>query len=325
MRLAILADIHGNIHALKAVARKLNQLEPDAVIVLGDIINAVPFSSQVVDFLQKTDWIILRGNHEFYYLDFVGGRAPVDWQDPMRWGQLHWLAEHLSPEQGAYLASLPDELQLFYPGTEPIHLTHGIPGNNRFGFSTDMPEERIAATLTTVDRDTFINAHTHQQIDRIVTLQASNDEESADPAFYLESGKHQDPPKWHIINPGSVGLPLNGDVRAQFAIIDSVSPTAIHGGWRVSHYRVDYDRRPALEGFFESEMLEAGGVISELFYWELVTARREIPFFFQWRRANLPPNNGLSFDEEFQAYKDATGRHEFIKQRDPLQMNGHGR
>ena len=319
MRLAILADIHGNIHALQAVAHKLNQLQPDAVIVLGDIINAVPFSSQVVDFLQQTDWIILRGNHEFYYLDFVGGRAPVDWQDPMRWGQLHWLAEHISPTQGAYLAALPDELSLFYPDAEPILLTHGVPGNNRFGFSTDMSAERIALTLKDVSFATFINAHTHQQIDRIVAMSSSKADESADPTFYLEDGNHQNTKKWHIINPGSVGLPLNGDTRAQFAIIENIAPEAIHGGWRVSHYRVDYDRRPALAGFFESGMLEAGGVISELFYWELVTAHREIPYFFQWRRANLPPNNGLSFDEEFQAYKDATERHEFIRQRDPLQ------
>jgi predicted phosphodiesterase len=76
MRLAILADIHGNIHALQAVAAKLETLQPDAIIVDGDIINAVPFSNEVLDFLRAADWVAIRGNHEFYFLDYVSGRAP---------------------------------------------------------------------------------------------------------------------------------------------------------------------------------------------------------------------------------------------------------
>ncbi|HHB91152.1 MAG TPA: metallophosphoesterase [Anaerolineae bacterium] len=315
MRLAILADIHGNIHALQAVAARLEQLQPDAVIVVGDLINAVPFSSQVVDFIRNTDWIVLRGNHEFYYLDFVGGRAPEDRQDPVRWGQLHWLVEHLRPDQGAYLAALPDDLTLFYPGTEPIRLAHGTPGNHRMGFSVDMPADRIAAAIYDIEHPTFINAHTHQQIDRLITepLPAS---EVGDPTFFLEDNPQRPPRTWHVINPGSVGLPLNGDPRAQFAIIESVSPNAIPGGWRVSHYRVAYDRGPALEGFYTSGMLARGGVISELFYWELVTAQREIPYFFLWRRAHLPEDT--PFEDAFRAYKEATGRDAYVRQRDPL-------
>ena len=317
MRLAILADIHGNIHALQAVAARLEQLQPDAVIVVGDLINAVPFSSQVVDFIRETDWIVLRGNHEFYYLDFVGGRAPDDWHDPMRWGQLHWLAEHLRPDQGAYLAALPDDLTLFYPHTEPVRLAHGAPGNHRMGFMPDTPAERIAAALAGVEQATFINAHTHQQIDRIITQPAPAVEETGDPAFYFENGQPHAPRTWHVINPGSVGLPLNGDPRAHFAIVESVSPAAIPGGWRVSHHRVEYDRRPALEAYHASGMLAQGGVISELFYWELVTARWEIPYFFMWRREHLP-QDGVSFEDAFRAYKEATGREAFVRERDPL-------
>ncbi|HEY81181.1 MAG TPA: hypothetical protein G4O05_08925 [Caldilineae bacterium] len=317
MRLAILADIHGNLHALQAVVAKLEELQPDAVIVVGDLINAVPFSSQVVDFIRDSDWIVLRGNHEFYYLDFVGGRAPDAWQDPMRWGQLHWLAEHLRPDQGAYLAALPDDLTLFYPHTEPIRLAHGIPGNHRMGFSPDMPSERIAAAMENIEQATFINAHTHHQIDRIISQPTRSLDETNDPVFFMENGQPSTPRTWHVINPGSVGLPLNGDVRAQFAIIANVNPKAIPGGWRVSHYRVAYDRCPALEAFHTSGMLARGGVISELFYWELITAQREIAYFFMWRRAHLPQDS-VSLAEAFRAYKDATGRHAYIRQHDPL-------
>lgn len=318
MRLAILADIHGNIHALQAVAASLEKIQPDAVIIVGDIINAVPFSSEVIDFIRQTDWIAIRGNHEFYYLDFVAGRAPDSWRDPERWGQLHWLINHLRPEQGAYLAALPDELTLYYPATEPLRITHGTPGNNRGGFSNTMAEEKIAAALTRVPQKTHINAHSHVQIDRMITERADNLEGKAnDPTFYLE-GKDQLPGrKWHIINPGSVGLPLNGDPRAQFAVIENTQPAAIHGGWRVRHYRVPYDRRPALAAFTDSGMMKEGGVISELFYWELVTAQREIPYFFIWKRAHLASAK-QSFPAEFEAYKQATGRDAYIRSKNPI-------
>jgi predicted phosphodiesterase len=316
LRLAILADIHGNIFALQAVAAKLEQLQPDAVIVNGDIINAIPFSDQVVDFLRGTDWIVVRGNHEFYYLDYASGRAPADRDDAERWGQLHWLMTHLRPDQGNYLAALPDDLTLFFPETAPIRIAHGTPGNNRQGFSNTMPAEDIAAALRDIPQQTFINAHTHVQIDRIITERDQGQEAVGDPAYFLEE-QPQESRVWHVINPGSAGQPLNGDTRAQFAIIESVSPDTVPGGWRVSHYRIPYDRRPALEGYHTTGMLEAGGVISELFYWELVTAEREIPFFFLWRRANLPPDD-LSFRQAFEAYKQATGREEYVRARDPL-------
>ena len=318
MRLAILADIHGNIYALKAVAARLEEIQPDAVIVNGDIINAIPCSNAVVDFLRNTDWIVVRGNHEFYYLDYAGGRAPESWNDPERWGQLHWLQDHLDRGHGDYLASLPDDLSLYFPAAEPLRVAHGTPGHNRRGFTNLMPGEDIVTAIRDVPQTTFVNAHTHVQIDRIVTEKDIAEQgESGDPIFYLEEERPRIPRTWHVINPGSVGQPLNGDVRAQFAILESVSPESIPGGWRVSHHRIPYDRRPALEAYYTSGMLEAGGVISELFYWELVTAEREVPMFFLWKRANLPPGE-LSFREAFAAYKQATGREAYVRKRDPL-------
>ena len=322
MRLAILADIHGNIFALKAIAKKLEELQPDDVIVNGDIINAIPFSNQVIEFLKKTSWRIIRGNHEFYYLDYASGRAPADWDDAERWGQLHWLINHISAEQGRFLAALPDELTLFYPEAEPVRITHGVPGHNRRGFSNIMSDADIINALDDVPQRTFINAHSHVQIDRIVKeTRESLPQSSGNPTFYPEEDAPPRVRSWHVINPGSAGQPLNGDPRAQFAIIESEEEGIVPGGWSVHHYRILYDRRPALEGYYTSGMKEAGGVISELFYWELVTAEPEIHYFFRWKRENLPLNE-YTFPDEFIAYKRATNRDAYIRDRDPLLIGG---
>lgn len=328
MRIALLADIHGNLAALEAVMVEVERRQPDYVVINGDLINATPFSGEVIDYVRARDWVVVRGNHEFYYLDFGTPRAVAGSEDAERWGQLHWLVERITPAQGAYLGMLPDERTLFIPGTQPVGIAHGVPGRNRVGFYSEQAEEAIVRDLGAVAVPTFISAHTHVQVDRVVARTPEiAGETPADPhshvaqvrrvADHVGNGAGDAPRRWHVINPGSVGLPLNGDTRAQFALIDSVAEEEVPGGWRATHVRVAYDRRETLAAYASTGMAAAGGVTTRLFYWELVTAQPEIVVFYQWARAN-----GLEPDTDmvgvFRRYCEATGRDAFVDERDPL-------
>jgi predicted phosphodiesterase len=324
-RIAILADIHGNLAALEAVMIELERLQPDYVVVNGDLINAAPFSAEVIDLVRAQDWVVVRGNHEFYYLDFGTPRAVDGSGDVARWGQLHWLVKRITPAQGAYLGMLPDERTLYIPGTQPVGIAHGVPGRNRVGFYNEQPAAAIAAELERVHVPTFISAHTHVQVDRQISLVdpdrvdafADPHEDHSQDAAAQNGQVHRRARHWHVINPGSVGLPLNGDARAQFAVIESVSEREVAGGWRASHLRVAYDRRATLAAYSSTGMAQAGGVISQLFYWELVTAESEIVLFYRWARAH-----GYDADHDmvatFQAYCRLTGRDDYVRARDPL-------
>lgn len=306
MRIAVLADIHGNMPALEAVQREVERLQPDLVVVNGDLINGTPFSVDVVDFIQAQEWLVVRGNHEFYYLDFGTERAVPSSKDAERWGQLHWLVERMTPAHGEFLGTLPDVRTLYIPGTQPVLISHGIPGQNRVGFYMEQDEAEIVSKLEGIELRTVVSAHTHVQIDRQITDRRGS-----------VSGRaaHQ----WHLVNPGSVGLPLNGNPQAQFAILESVADDVEPGGWSVTHLGVEYDRRPVLEAFSSSGMLNAGGVISELFYWEVCTASPEIIHFYRWCW-----ENGFDPDEDvanaFSAYKTATERQLYVRQCDPLRV-----
>lgn len=318
MRIAMLADLHGNLPALEAVLAELERLQPDQVVVDGDLINGVPFSAAVIDQVRARDWVVVRGNHEFYYLDFGTDRAP-GYQDQERWGQLHWLVARLTRVQGAYLAMLPDERTFYLPGAQPMRIAHGVPGRNRVGFYSSQPPEQIFMEIQGVPERTLISAHTHVQIDRhihvdrdLLDLLRTNPhlDRSINPDHVLH--RH-----WHVVNPGSVGLPLNGDVRAQFAMLETVPESVEPGGWRATMYQVAYDRRPALAAFAETGMLAAGGVITQLFYWEIVTAQAEIILFYRWAQQNgMDPDDGI--DNVFRAYMRASGRDEYIRTHDPL-------
>lgn len=319
MRIAVLADVHGNLPALEAVIAQLEKLQPDYVVLNGDLINGVPFSTETIDRVRALRWVMVRGNHEFYYLDFGTERAVPGCDDPTRWGQLHWLVETISPAQGAYLAMLPDERTLYIPGTQPLRIAHGVPGRNRVGFYNGQPDAQIVAEIRDINEQTLISAHTHVQIDRHIHIDIDRSSTlQFDPHVDNHSPTHGEIHRhWHLINPGSVGLPLNGDPTAQFALLENVTDQAEAGGWRVTMQRTPYDRRPALEAYTTSGMLEMGGVITRLFYWEVVTAEAEIVFFYRWAWAHgYDPD--CATQAAFEAYVAATGRDQYVRKRDPL-------
>ena len=73
MKVAILADVHGNLQALSAVCDHVDRWRPDAVLVAGDIVNRGPRSLECYDLVcarrASDGWIVIRGNHEEYIME----------------------------------------------------------------------------------------------------------------------------------------------------------------------------------------------------------------------------------------------------------------
>ena len=78
-RLALLADIHGNLPALEAVIEDMAQFAVDHVVVAGDSVNWGPCSRQVMEIITERAWALIRGNNELYVLDHDTERAPPHW------------------------------------------------------------------------------------------------------------------------------------------------------------------------------------------------------------------------------------------------------
>ena len=64
MRLAVLADIHGNMYALEAVLADLQQQRPDMVVVLGDSVVKFAHNGAVLDALDDLPHVGIAGNME---------------------------------------------------------------------------------------------------------------------------------------------------------------------------------------------------------------------------------------------------------------------
>jgi predicted phosphodiesterase len=263
-RLALLADIHGNLPALEAVQADLARLAVDQVVVAGDVINWGPFSAEVMARVAAAGWAVLRGNNEYYLIDFETPRAPAAWSNPAQWPLLPWLREQLAGRWATRIAAWPDSLSLRFPDAPAIRVVHGSPrGNNEPIFAVS-PEPAVAAMLAGVDETIVIAAHTHLPMDRQVR-------------------GRPDGAAWRVLNPGSVGNPLDGRFVASYLLLDSDA-----GGWRAAWREVPLDPAPVLREFERQAFLARCGVIGHFVLAEFRHARLELVPFLIWRQAHCP-------------------------------------
>ncbi|MGC9448319.1 metallophosphoesterase family protein [Cereibacter johrii] len=93
MRLAVLADIHGNADALEAVRADLARQSPDLVVNLGDCLSGPLEVERTADLLMEAGWPAVRGNHDRWLVEPEGGTVwEVDARPRLSAAHRDWLA-----------------------------------------------------------------------------------------------------------------------------------------------------------------------------------------------------------------------------------------
>jgi predicted phosphodiesterase len=257
-RLAILADIHGNLPALEAVLADLATFPVDGVVVAGDLINWGPFSATVVERAISEGWAVIRGNNEFYLLDYDTPRAPAAWADPTQYTMLPWLRRQLAGPLHTRIAAWPDTLSICPPDAPPLRILHGSAHSNSEGIVPQVTTAELAVLLDGVQEETVVAAHTHLPFDRRIG-------------------------RWHLLNPGSVGVPLQGELAASYLLLEGD-----HTGWCGTFQRVPIDNAALFAAFVETGFAAECGVVGELVIDEFRTARLQVLPFLLWRQATCP-------------------------------------
>ncbi len=127
MRLAVLADIHGNLTALEAVLTDIRARGVDGYIVAGDHVNGGPRPVEVVRQLRALNAWMIRGNTDNYLLDLHAGIAPDAWRTSKQWAVTRWSYHHIDAEALNYIALLPEQCTVDLLGAAPIRVVHGTP------------------------------------------------------------------------------------------------------------------------------------------------------------------------------------------------------
>lgn len=235
---AILSDIHGNSPALEAVLEDIDRMDCEQILVLGDMINGVdPGGSLALIRGLGERAICISGNAELYTLTPDLDELP-DRHDPQHTSLIRligWFRSHLSDEDLAWLARLPDHviwqgaclvhdspLDRFFPDT------WRIPGlaekyqewyYHSPGISDRMAEEgwqRLWGWMETQQVWAVFCGHTHA------------------PFIRHHAGQ------W-VGNAGGVGYPLDGDPRPSWLLLEGLADHATRDDFTITIRRVSYD------------------------------------------------------------------------------------
>ena len=187
MRILVVSDIHANWPALKAID------EPyDVCLCLGDLVDYGPAPFPCVRWAMDHATYAIRGNHDHG----VAQGIPVNGDEGFRYltrisRPLMWDA--LGHDERRYLLQLP-VTQRVTLGNKRFLMVHATPRDPLDEYLL-RDRETWARRLQNVDADIVCVGHSHLQFNLLVDGVV-------------------------VLNPGSVGLPRDGDPRAAYAIID---------------------------------------------------------------------------------------------------------
>ena len=218
MRIACLADVHGNLHALEAVLAHIEGARPDLVVNLGDLVSGPFDPGGSADRQMRMSCPTIAGNHERQVLKGATGASDVFARARLSEAQLRWMS------------GLPASLSL--AGGE-VFACHGSPAGGDLEYlleDVSSGRARLASEATIAPRlggigDARLVLCGHTHVARVVTV-----------GHVL------------VVNPGSVGMPAYrtseptphvmeaGSPHARYAVLDRTD-----AGWTAALHAVPYD------------------------------------------------------------------------------------
>jgi putative phosphoesterase len=254
-KILLITDIHGNLPALQAVMQAVKEQEFEAILCNGDTIyGASP--NQCLQILKEKEAIMIAGNAETNVIRLASKLLPPEWYHADQFEFTRKIAKNLTRENLLYIMDFSAQVEVFdlLPGS--IRMVHGSPDDQYEWLSPILNPKRYQEVMQNLQEDILICGHTHQQWHR--TFQSKL-----------------------CINAGSVGLPLDGEPKAQYTIVSYQDD--LFDSIKIEEYSIPYDIETAYQDFIKAGFSPQDPTIKlhkELLY---TGNKRETPFvdFYQ--------------------------------------------
>jgi len=195
MKIAILADIHGNAKALEAVLNDAKKQKVKKIFVLGDLIGYYYGAKEVLSLLHKWDKEVIQGNHERMLEIAIKDKVFARKYQKKYGSALKIAVKELNQKEIKFLLQLPPSKRVRV-GRVSFDLYHGSPWDEDTYLYPDSAVRNFKKALET-EANFVLVGHSHYQFG------------------YSQNGKH-------LINPGSVGQSrLEGGI-ADWSIIETL-------------------------------------------------------------------------------------------------------
>ncbi|GBC59621.1 metallophosphatase family protein [Desulfonema ishimotonii] len=210
MRIAVLADIHGNLEAFQAVLADIDRADIDDILSLGDNIGYGPDSEPVMALLRDRRIPSVLGNHELV----IKKPGFYKWFNPTVRETLQKTAAALSAENIQAICDMEPFLV-----RHGCRFVHGFPPKSPLLYLFQASEKKQRRVFSRIGERLCFIGHTHD-----LGLVAFD----GDHLRYLplpEGITRLDADRRYIVNIGSVGQPRDGDNRAKYVIRDTAEDT----------------------------------------------------------------------------------------------------
>ncbi len=218
MKIAVISDIHANLHALTAVIQDFEKHQIDKVLALGDYAMAGPQPVETIDFITTQPWEMIQGNTDKLIADYseeIYNKTKSAF--PVMAEALRYDVSVLQQKHKDFLKNLPAEKIIDIEGVK-IHMVHGSPRRNNENIYPDLMPETVEEMTLNSDANLILCGHTHI------------------PCGYQLNNRKT------VVNVGSVGRSMTSDAKPCYAIIEIKN-----GEFTIEHHFVDYQREIAAE------------------------------------------------------------------------------
>jgi putative phosphoesterase len=220
-KIAVLADVHGNLDALKAILQDARNNQGELILNLGDLVGYGAFPQEVVMELHAENVLSILGNFDKEVLEWKKNHSlPLVDEKEI---SLQYAMTQLQKSSFQFLKSLPIQMKLCI-GEKSLLLVHGSPESIDEHIYPNTPDERVKELCQQVDTDVLMVGHSHMPFLRTID-------------------------QMMIVNPGSVGRPGDGDPRASYALL-TVHP------FSVELKKVPYDVMHAVDAIRQRHLPE---------------------------------------------------------------------
>jgi diadenosine tetraphosphatase ApaH/serine/threonine PP2A family protein phosphatase len=209
VRIAVLSDIHANLHALEAVLAEVDAGGFDELWCLGDVVGYGARPNECAALVRDRATLCLAGNHDLVVLGKISMTA---FADDAGVAAL-WTQRALDDDARTFLGAL--EPSATRPGAE---LFHGSPRDPVWDYvlTEDAARHSFAATTEPL----VLVGHSH------VALELTHDGLALHGGLAASGTTLDLDGRRRLLNPGSVGQPRDGDRRASWLEIDNEAARA---------------------------------------------------------------------------------------------------
>jgi diadenosine tetraphosphatase ApaH/serine/threonine PP2A family protein phosphatase len=203
MRVAVISDIHANLHALDAVLGAVDEERPDEIWCLGDLVGYGPRPNECCAIVRERADVCLVGNHDLVVL----GRLGIEDFNLEAGAAARWSRDVLDDDARSFLDSLAPNA-----GVEQAQLFHASARDPIWEYV--LTDEAALATMLLTTAPLVLVGHSHVAL--AIALAGNGVEGGLAP----DGTRAELEGQRRLLNPGSVGQPRDGDARAAWLLLD---------------------------------------------------------------------------------------------------------